>query len=201
MTSIADRGYDPRAQGFPDGYDRADSEFQIAEGLRPHYRRDAALDRARVAALRVVQREPFAIPDRLWPPGGGIPPPVTPAPSAGRAAAELLAHYCALRDADLEAREQAAAEQADADAAARTCSCCGAADATTRARSGPLDVLEPAPWNLGNRVCDPCAALIRRGARARLDAADDRAALEDTPAGPRGEACGAWLRAALGEEG
>ena len=199
MTSIADRGYDPRAQGFPDGFDRADSEFQIAEGLRPHYRRTADLDRERVAALRVIQREPFAIPDHLWPPGGGIAPPVTPAASAGRAAAELLAHYCALRDADLEAREHAAAASDAADRAANTCSACHGTDLPAWPRGGALDALEPSPFG-GPRLCEPCAQLIRRGYRARVDADADRAALEDTPAGPRGEACGAWLRAALGED-
>ncbi len=35
MTSIADRGYDAFAQGFPDSYDRADGDEQIPEALRP----------------------------------------------------------------------------------------------------------------------------------------------------------------------
>lgn len=198
MTSIAEQRYNPVAQGFPDGYDR-DGDAAITDRLRPYYRRTPELDRQRVTALRLVQREPFQIRDALWPPGAGIPPLVRPAITAGRAAEELAAHYCALRDADLEAREQAAAEHADADRAARTCSACHGSDLPAWPRGGALDALEPSAFG-GPRLCNPCAALIRRGYRARLDADADRAALEDTPAGPRGEACGAWLRAALGED-
>ena len=199
MTSIADRGYDPRAQGFPDEYDR-DGESAIVDRLRPYYRRTPELDRQRVTALRLVQREPFQIRDALWPPGAGIPPLVRPAATAGRAAGELLAHYCALRDADLEVREQADAEHADAARAANTCSACHGTGRPAWPRGGALDVLEPSAFG-GPRLCDACAALIRRGARARLDADADRAALEDTPAGPRGQACETWLAAALGEDG
>lgn len=195
MTTTSTARYNPVEQQFPDGYDRADSEYQIAEGLRPHYRRDAALDRARLEAFRRVQGdEAFMLPDALWPPGGGVPPPVRPGD------AEMTAHYLALRDADLEAREQAAAGHADADRAARTCSACHGTDRPAWPRGGALDVLGPSAFG-GPRLCNPCAALIRRGYRARLELDADRAALEDTPAGPRGEACGAWLRAALGEEG
>ena len=127
------------------------------------------------------------------------PPLVRPAATAGRGAEELLAHYCALRDADLEAREQADAAQADADRTARTCACCHGADRPAWPRGGALDALEPSAFG-GPRLCDPCAQLIRRAYRARLDADADRAALEQTPAGPRGEACAAWLAAALGED-
>jgi hypothetical protein len=198
MTSIADRGYDAYAQGFPEGYDRAESEFQIAVQLRPFYRRSAQLDRDRIARFRAAQGDTtFDLPDRLWPPGGGSPPGVRSAASAGPRAAEMLAHYCALRDADLEAREQAEARQAAADAKTLTCSCCGTADPTTRPRGGTLDTLDVSPFG-GPRLCDRCAQLIRRAYRARLDADADRAALEDTPAGPRGQACDAWLNAALG---
>ena len=186
MTSIAEQRYNPSAQGFPDEYDRADSEYQIAEALRPHYRRTAELDRNRVRAFRAVQGdEPFYIPDRLWPPGGGIPPAVDP----GRG--ELVAHYCALRDAEASAAQAAAARTT------LTCSCCGSTDPSTRARGGPLDVLEVTALR-GPRLCDRCAQLIRRAYRARLDVDADTIALEDTPAGPRGQAADRWLNAALG---
>ena len=200
MTSTVRQDYNPVAQGFPDGYDRADSEYQVAERLRPHYRRDADLDRQRITALRAIQHEPFVIPDRLWPPGGGIPPPVQPAASAGRGAEELLAHYCALRDADAERRAEADAASADADRTARICSCCGSTDFPVWARSGRLDVLEPA-FGTGPRLCEPCAVVIRRAARALIELDTDRIELEDTPAGPRGQACERWLAAALGEDG
>lgn len=200
MTSITTR-YSPGEQQFPDSYDRPDGDEQIPEALRPHYRRTPDLDRQRITAFRATQADtPFEIPGRLWPPGGGIPPLVRPAASAGPRAAEMLAHYLALDAADRQAREQAAAEHADADRAANTCSACHGNDLPAWPRGGALDVLGPSAFG-GPRLCDPCAALIRRAYRARLDADADRAALEDTPAGPRGEACGAWLRAALGEDG
>ena len=200
MTSIT-QDYDPRAQGFPDGWDRDVSEFPVIDRLRPYYRRTDLLDRTRIKAFRAVQGDTsFQIPDSLWPPGGGIPRLVRPAASAGRAAEELLAHYCALRAADLEAREQAAAEHAATDRAANTCSACHGTDRPAWPRGGALDVLGPSAFG-GPTLCNPCAALIRRGYRARLDADADRAALEQTPAGPRGEACETWLAAALGEDG
>lgn len=190
--------YNPVEQQFPDGYDR-DGESAIAEQLRPYYRRSPQLDANRVTALRATRREPFAMRDELWAPGAGIPPGIDPRPGAGRAALELCAHYAALADADAERRAEAAEAQAAAEAAARTCACCGTVDRSTRPRSGPPD-LEAVVFG-GWRLCNSCARLIRRAWLARLDADADLLALEPTPAGPRGEAAEAWLRAALGEDG
>jgi hypothetical protein len=124
---------------------------------------------------------------------------VQAAASAGPRAADLLAHYCALKDADDQYRAQAKAQAADATRRAQTCSCCGTTDASTRCRGGSLDTLEPTPFG-GPRICEPCAQVLRRIARSRIDAAADRAALEDTPNGGRGEACARWLAAAAGED-
>ena len=198
MTTTDRHGYDPRE--LPDQYDRPDSQFQVAEHLRGYYRRTPDLDRDRAAAVRAIRREPFQIPDHLWPPGGGIPPAVQPAASAGRDAAETLAHYAALKAADDEFRAEAAGRQADADRKARTCSCCGTPDPSTRPRGGGPGVLDVVAFG-GWRLCERCATVIRRQWRARLE---DQAALladEETPAGRRAAACASWLASVLGEDG
>ena len=168
--------------GIPRRVRPGDSEYEIVEWLRPHYRRTAELDRVRVIALRLVQSDkPFEIPRWLWPPGAGMPDAVD------RGRGELFAQYFALRDADAQVRAEAVAEQAYDDVTVSTCSC------MPRHRSyhvvsrrhprhpRPLAVWRPA-------AVRPCAALIRRGYRARLDADADGPPLEDIPVGARCEA-------------